>query len=389
PSASFSSPLSSTHSLLGLQSTYRNDFLSFLRTYNINKLEGGWKKGSVNLSFPSYMDNLVVSKTQATIDMWAVAVLTYFIPTDVIVHIHLMLLLEKSLIILGSDAALVSILCTGFLHLLAPYKWTGIFVPLLPPLAQEVLEAPVPFIVGMYTPELFSREATQRPKALTAQHTANILYVDDFVRYGKLYKPMPTDLQEFRTSITEVEHLMEQEEFLDAPSLRHFEPCVDRQVNLMVDILCKDLAQKLSYQHKRFMHRMGQIYSKYTLHSLQHTTSTSHINQLVQDLLFDNDDQLYRPISKILQFTRDFNTEYTAGLLGSSHAWQHVGSLNASSGYLEIEVERVMQPMRMKMHFQEQFLCTQMFTTFADIKHAQYQDLARHRYDSNFMCVCT
>ena len=54
----------------------------------------------------------------------------------------------------GSDAGLVTAISTACCNLLSPFKWEGAFVPFLPDNAKEVMQAPVPFIVGtISTPE--------------------------------------------------------------------------------------------------------------------------------------------------------------------------------------------------------------------------------------------
>jgi DENN (AEX-3) domain len=43
-------------------------------------------------------------------------------------------------------SGLITAITTAFLLLLKPFQWAGIFVPVLPRNALEVMEAPVPFI---------------------------------------------------------------------------------------------------------------------------------------------------------------------------------------------------------------------------------------------------
>lgn len=109
-----------------------------------------------------------------------------FLPVDVIIHIHSLLLIEKSLIVIGRDATLTTIVTTAFVNLLLPLKWAGIFVPLLPPLALEVLDAPVPYIIGLDLPGVYGRDSTKRPK-IPISPTSAILYMDDFLQCPHAY----------------------------------------------------------------------------------------------------------------------------------------------------------------------------------------------------------
>jgi hypothetical protein len=70
------------------------------------------------------------------------------VPAAVIKDIMNHLLLERSVVVCGSSASMVSVVAAALVHLIAPLKWEGVFVPLLPISASEVLQAPVPFIIG-------------------------------------------------------------------------------------------------------------------------------------------------------------------------------------------------------------------------------------------------
>ena len=71
------------------------------------------------------------------------------VPAAIIKDIMNHLLLERSLVVCSDSASQVSIITAALVHLIAPLKWEGVFVPLLPTSASEVLQAPVPFIIGM------------------------------------------------------------------------------------------------------------------------------------------------------------------------------------------------------------------------------------------------
>ena len=82
------------------------------------------------------------------------------------------LILEKSIVLYGSNLSVVSCLTSAILQLLQPFTWEGVFIPIIPANAIEVLEAPVPFIVGTNIP--FDKYALSP--------SANILYVDEILR---------------------------------------------------------------------------------------------------------------------------------------------------------------------------------------------------------------
>lgn len=79
---------------------------------------------------------------------FVLAVLFAVVPHSLLTEIMNHLLLEKSLLVCGKLAPLVSVVTTAVPYLLSPLEWDGVFIPLLPASAVEVLQAPVPFILG-------------------------------------------------------------------------------------------------------------------------------------------------------------------------------------------------------------------------------------------------
>ena len=59
------------------------------------------------------------------------------------------LLLERSLIVVGSMASDVGFAVVALLDALSPYTWQGAAVPVLPKGLEGVMESPVPFVVGV------------------------------------------------------------------------------------------------------------------------------------------------------------------------------------------------------------------------------------------------
>jgi hypothetical protein len=82
------------------------------------------------------------------------------------------LMLEKSVIVYGSNISLVSALTAAIVQLLRPFTWEGVYIPIIPANAIEILEAPVPFVVGTNIP--FELQ--------NISPAANVLYVDEVLR---------------------------------------------------------------------------------------------------------------------------------------------------------------------------------------------------------------
>jgi len=66
-----------------------------------------------------------------------------------VVKILMLLLVEKSVLVIGDKAEEVTTCACTLLDLLRPYQWSSVFIPLLPNNMLEFLESPVPFVAGL------------------------------------------------------------------------------------------------------------------------------------------------------------------------------------------------------------------------------------------------
>jgi hypothetical protein len=80
--------------------------------------------------------------------MWSVAAILSVLNPPTIISLLNVLILEKSLIVQGQNISMVTAVTSAIAGLLTPFKWQGVFIPLVPANAMEILQAPVPFIVG-------------------------------------------------------------------------------------------------------------------------------------------------------------------------------------------------------------------------------------------------
>lgn len=129
---------------------------------------GGNSGGSLTISYPAYSTAPSrVDLPLVALDDWTCAVLFSRVSADVIVKLINLLLLEQSLVIVGEDLGLVSAIGTGLISLLAPFRWDNPFVPSLPAALADVLQSPVPYIVGIAAdPEFDPTHATPHAAVL-------------------------------------------------------------------------------------------------------------------------------------------------------------------------------------------------------------------------------
>lgn len=109
--------------------------------------------GSVTLSYPPYSPATTrLDFPLVPLQDWTVAVLFSHVSANVIIKCVNLLLLEQSLVIIGEDQGLVSAIGTAFISLLLPFRWDGVFIPLLPTSLSDIVQSPVPFVLGVQPP---------------------------------------------------------------------------------------------------------------------------------------------------------------------------------------------------------------------------------------------
>lgn len=79
---------------------------------------------------------------------WGVATLFLRIKDSGVMILLKLLLLERSVLVVGLNTEEVTSCATALLELLSPYKWASAFMPLLPGEMLDFVSSPVPFIAG-------------------------------------------------------------------------------------------------------------------------------------------------------------------------------------------------------------------------------------------------
>jgi hypothetical protein len=105
--------------------------------------------------FPDTLPPLVFEVSQDLPDSWALNALFRILPLDIILDVLGLVLLEKPIAVLGQDFSLVSAIASSLMPLIAPFTFSGGFIPILPVSCIDILEAPTPFVVGLtFMPEV-------------------------------------------------------------------------------------------------------------------------------------------------------------------------------------------------------------------------------------------
>ena len=74
---------------------------------------------------------------------------TYPFNTKQIYWIIINLLLEQSFIFISDEIEILTTMVLGFIYLIQPFKWPYILIPNLPRELLEILDSPVPFVIGL------------------------------------------------------------------------------------------------------------------------------------------------------------------------------------------------------------------------------------------------
>ncbi|CAN0385412.1 unnamed protein product, partial [Ectocarpus fasciculatus] len=77
-----------------------------------------------------------------------------------------LLLTEAKVALCSSHYALLAPAAEGLLSLLFPFVWQGAYIPVMPFNMKDVLEAPVPFLVGIHSRYLQETSSERRPQGV-------------------------------------------------------------------------------------------------------------------------------------------------------------------------------------------------------------------------------
>jgi hypothetical protein len=102
-----------------------------------------------NLPIPNAMPIKLPLPLPSIGKQWALAKLILDIGPDSLVLMLKLMLLERSILVLGENLEEVTPYACGLLELLEPFEWFGVFLPVLPHNLLDFVTSPVPFVAGM------------------------------------------------------------------------------------------------------------------------------------------------------------------------------------------------------------------------------------------------
>lgn len=102
---------------------------------------------SMKCNFMTDIDFLAAKE----LEQWAVCVLCRALSVENIVTYLTAVLLERQIVVFEANIAYLSAIVLSLQPLLAPFTWQSLLLPIVPIEKQDLLEAPVPFVIGMLT----------------------------------------------------------------------------------------------------------------------------------------------------------------------------------------------------------------------------------------------
>jgi len=93
---------------------------------------------------------------------WALSQFLLDIGPDSLVLCLKLMLLERSILVLGDNLSCVSTTACALIELLKPFEWASTFMPVLPPRMLDFINSPVPFIAGVSVRDVYAVEKDRR-----------------------------------------------------------------------------------------------------------------------------------------------------------------------------------------------------------------------------------
>jgi len=248
---------------------------------------------------------------------WGLSTLFLRIKDSGLIILLKLLLLERSVLVVGETAEEVTACTTALLELLDPYKWASAFMPLLPRDMLDFVSSPVPFIAGMIVEG--------------KQHLHSIIH-DYGVKDAMLHGLSIVNLVSGKLIVTREQGTsdMLRRSFQTIPELSLYQKRLEEY--------CKSPSSNL---------RSFRCFFKYGASQKESLT-----------------------LRKIKNVIKKHMAQFTMGLSDKADAWQQYGEFNEATGTFDFCPDKFIQPLKDRMIFQIQFqemmAHTQLFVGYVE-----------------------
>jgi hypothetical protein len=301
---------------------HRNNFLQYVQEH---RLTPGAVGGKISLSFPQYVANrIAVPAVMISMEEWAGAAMLSVLNSSTVLRLLNVLILEKSLVVYGQNVSMVTAIATAIAGFLKPFQWQGVFIPLVPSNAMEILGAPVPFIVGTCC-EFFKSEISPNAAVLNLDRAFN-LSTDSLLELPDITVMMPLD-QELRRTISTATKL---------------------------------LSERLPDQN---------------VDQLQLSSFFSDLTEAEKVAVHD-----------VMDAVEQHNTLFCGDLV-LADSWRRYGTYDPTSGDFEFYPQWFLDHQRSVLEFQDVVCHTQLFVSYVDKLRVEYVQKNSQRYSAIFDMV--
>lgn len=133
-----------------------------------------------------------MSEAVEVLSTWATATACRHLSLQTILTVLTGALLELQVVFVCPDLGVLSAVCLSMLPLLQPFAWQSLLLPVLPSFANDFLQAPVPFILGVqYRTETIDQLASGLLKiTVYRDHVKNASRLPKLPGYEKTYEKL-------------------------------------------------------------------------------------------------------------------------------------------------------------------------------------------------------
>jgi hypothetical protein len=246
--------------------------------------------------------------------MWSVAAILSVLNPATIISLLNVLILEKSLIVQGQNVSMVTAITSAIVGLLGPFNWQGVFIPLVPANAMEILQAPVPFILGTC---MSYRKEDISP-------TAAILDLDKILSHD--------------------DHLYSEKSFVLLPEMSVMMP-IDHVLRGTLSNATKLLTSRLP---------------------------DDKTNLQLATFLVDMTEEEKVAVKEVRQVIQHHNALFCGDLIVGD-GWKKYGAYDSSTGEFEFYPQWFLDHQRSILEFQDDVVRTQLFVSYVDQLRVEYQ----------------
>ena len=248
---------------------------------------------------------------------WGLSTLFVRIKDSGLIILLKLLLLERSVLVVGETPEEVTACATALLELLEPYKWASAFMPLLPRDMLDFVSSPVPFIAGMI---------------VESKHQLHSIIHDHGVKDAMLHGLSLVNLVSGKLIVTREQGTsdMLRRSFQTIPELSLYQRRLEEY--------WKSPSSNL---------RSFQAFFRYGASRSESLT-----------------------LQKIKEVIKRHISQFTVGLADKPDAWQQYGEFNEAAGTFDFSPDKFIQPLKDRMIFQIQFqemmAHTQLFVGYVE-----------------------